>query len=226
MLEKHRIGWLPEIFYIPEYISVDDEERLCQTIRASKAPWIKVSGRRLRNYGGTVHEKLGVLLQSPVPSWLQPLLRRLGEDTQAFGPGLEANHVLLNAYRPGEGIMPHQDGPLYHPGVCILSLAAPAVMRFSRKRSSDDDTRAQGDFNSLVVSVALQPRSLLVFRGDAYTHCLHGIDEVEEEALDETVANREALPDPEARVMKRGNERLSLTVRRVLRVKNILGPRK
>lgn len=49
---------------------------------------------------------------------------------------------------------------------------------------------------------------------------------VEEEALDETVANREALPDPEARVMKRGDERLSLTVRRVLRVKNILGPRK
>ena len=41
-------------------------------------------------------------------SWLQPLLMRLAEDTQAFGPGLEANHVLLNAYRPGEGIMPHQ----------------------------------------------------------------------------------------------------------------------
>ena len=39
-----------------------------------------------------------------------------------------------------------QDGPLYHPGVCILSLAAPAVMRFSCKRSSDDDTRAQGAF--------------------------------------------------------------------------------
>ncbi len=41
-------------------------------------------------------------------SWLQPLLRRLAEETEAFGPGLEANHVLLNAYRSGEGIMPHQ----------------------------------------------------------------------------------------------------------------------
>lgn len=49
---------------------------------------------------------------------------------------------------------------------------------------------------------------------------------VEEEALDETVANRGALPDPEARVIKRGDERLSLTVRRVQRVKNILGARK
>jgi hypothetical protein len=35
-----------------------------------------------------------------------------------------------------------------------------------------------GDTRAPVVSVALQPRSLLVFRGDAYTHCLHGIDEV------------------------------------------------
>ena len=35
-----------------------------------------------------------------------------------------------------------------------------------------------GDTNTPLVSVALQPRSLLVFRGDAYTHCLHGIDEV------------------------------------------------
>lgn len=47
MLEKHRIGLLPEIFYIPEYISVDDEERLCQAIRASKAPWIKAGLRSL-----------------------------------------------------------------------------------------------------------------------------------------------------------------------------------
>lgn len=35
-----------------------------------------------------------------------------------------------------------------------------------------------GDVKSPVFSVALQPRSLLVFRGDAYTHCLHGIDMV------------------------------------------------
>ncbi|KAK9907716.1 hypothetical protein WJX75_008717 [Coccomyxa subellipsoidea] len=222
MLEDHRIGCLPELFYIPEYVSKDDEERLCQAIRGSKAPWIKVSGRRLRNYGGSVHEKLGVLLQTPIPSWLQPLLKRLAADTEAFGPGQGANHVLLNAYSLGEGIMPHQDGPLYHPGVCIQSLGAPAVMRFTHKRTSDD-APAEGDTRAPVVSVALQPRSLLVFRGDAYTHCLHGIDEVEEDVLDDTVANRDALPDPGTRVMKRGAERLSLTARRVLQVKNIMG---
>lgn len=30
---------------------------------------LQVSGRRLRNYGGSVHEKLGVLLQTPIPRW-------------------------------------------------------------------------------------------------------------------------------------------------------------
>jgi hypothetical protein len=45
MLEDHRIGCLPELFYIPEYVSKDDEERLCQAIRGSKAPWIKAGSR-------------------------------------------------------------------------------------------------------------------------------------------------------------------------------------
>jgi hypothetical protein len=38
--------------------------------------------------------------------------------------------------------------------------------------------------------VALPPRSLLVFAGDAYEKCLHGIEEVTEERLDHSVINR------------------------------------
>ncbi len=32
----------------------------------------------------------------------------MAQETAAFGPGQGANHVLLNVYRSGEGIMPHQ----------------------------------------------------------------------------------------------------------------------
>lgn len=39
---------------------------------------------------------------------MQPLLKRMAADTEAFGPGQDANHVLLNAYSLGEGIMPHE----------------------------------------------------------------------------------------------------------------------
>ena len=51
-----------------------------------------------------------------MPSWLRPLLERIRTDTAPIGlygvgggEGEEAaaapNHVLLNSYRPGEGIM-------------------------------------------------------------------------------------------------------------------------
>ena len=43
------------------------------------------------------------------------------------------NHVLANVYQPGQGIMAHQDGPLYFPCTCIISLGEPAVMRFFKK---------------------------------------------------------------------------------------------
>jgi alkylated DNA repair protein alkB family protein 6 len=32
------------------------------------------------------------------------------------------NHVLVNEYAPGQGILSHQDGPLYAPAVAILSM--------------------------------------------------------------------------------------------------------
>lgn len=48
------------------------------------------------------------LIPAPLPSWLQPLLGRLAQDTGAYGEGQAPNHVLINAYRPGEGIMPHE----------------------------------------------------------------------------------------------------------------------
>lgn len=39
-------------------------------------------------------------------------------------------------------LQPHQDGPLYHPVVLILSLGSPAVLRFWRKQ--DEGARPAG----------------------------------------------------------------------------------
>lgn len=50
-----------------------------------------------------MHEKWGGLLQAPMPSWLGSILAGVDRDLGMFeGP---ANHVLLNAYEPGEGIL-------------------------------------------------------------------------------------------------------------------------
>jgi hypothetical protein len=135
----------------------------------------QLSGRRLQNHGGSVHEK--GLIPAPLPSWLTPLMEKLHRDTQQLEllGDSQPNHCLINEYRPGEGIMSHEDGPAYFPGVCIVSLGAPAVIRFRRK-----DVQQEGQPGQPHCSVLLMPRSLLVFRSEAYTAYTHGIEEVRE----------------------------------------------
>ncbi|KXZ45946.1 hypothetical protein GPECTOR_49g530 [Gonium pectorale] len=265
---------------LPDYVGPAEEEALLREVRASKAKWVQLSGRRLQNHGGVVHTK--GLIPAPLPSWLGPLLRRLaaegGDDGGGEGSGggglyggRPPNHVLVNSYHPGEGIMPHEDGPAYHPVVAILSLGAPAVLRFRRKprrggEESADPEAASGPQRAgeagegteategagsspptaasaapasspspgspsagpapVSASVLLQPRSLVVFRDEAFTHCLHSIDEVYEERLDESVANLHMYGMEPGGLLPRGGERISLTVRRVARVlPSLLRPR-
>jgi hypothetical protein len=41
------------------------------------------------------------------------------------------NHLLINYYPRGIGIMPHFDGPLYRGKVVVLSLGGPAIIGFN-----------------------------------------------------------------------------------------------
>lgn len=216
-------GALDTLSYVPDFVSEHEEAQLLREVRAAKFKWTQVSGRRLQSYGGSVHGSRG-LLQVPLPAWLASLGTRMAQCTAAYGVKpdggpLEPNHVLVNAYSPGQGIMPHQDGPAYFPGVCILSLGAAAVMRFRQKPG--DDSGAESGATSrdgVVASVLLESRSLLVFRDSAYTRYLHGIDEAESEVLDVTVCNLEVCGVQQGHVVARDRERVSLTVRRVERV--------
>mmetsp|Transcript_8418 Transcript_8418/g.25460 ORF Transcript_8418/g.25460 Transcript_8418/m.25460 type:complete len:296 (-) Transcript_8418:53-940(-) len=280
-LELLRVGPVDGVFYCRDYVSMQQETRLLAEVAAGKGRWVELSGRRLQNHGGSVTPK--GLLPAPIASWLRQLLARLHADTESiglYGPA-PPNHVLVNEYRPGEGIMAHEDGPAYHPGVCILSLGAPAVIRFYRKTGSvgsdsqrqpgsDSQRRPGGDSQRQpgggsqrrpggndtepascaascdkpadaatprgasppaehaapapppAASLLLMPRSLLVFRGEAY-HChLHGIDAVESELLDQSLVNLHMVP-PEAAAaaggaLPRRATRVSLTVRRVPKV--------
>lgn len=87
-------------------------------------------------------------------------------------------------------IQPHQDGPAYFPVVAILSLGSPVVMDFiphSRLRTCTDtwdnnDVKSEGSGeepseietdkrmdNHHPFSVLLMPRSLLIFKDNAYS---------------------------------------------------------
>ena len=89
----------------------------------------------------------------PLPPYMPLLSSRLLSDG-IFESTFAPNHVLLNQYEPGQGIMAHSDGPLYHPVVAILSLGSASIMRFytdvrdtklAERRKGDDEGGVQGD---------------------------------------------------------------------------------
>lgn len=64
----------------------------------------QLSGRRLQNHGGIVHAK--GLIPAPIPRWLQQLLKALPAQLLGLFPADQPpNHVLINSYQPGCGIM-------------------------------------------------------------------------------------------------------------------------
>lgn len=81
-------------------------------------------------------------------------------------------------------IQPHQDGPAYFPVVAILSLGSPVVMDFTphsrlRLHAKDvEDNNSDGGTSEIEkdkwlhdhcpFSVLLMPRSLLIFKDEAY----------------------------------------------------------
>ncbi|XP_066099194.1 alpha-ketoglutarate-dependent dioxygenase alkB homolog 6 isoform X2 [Saccopteryx bilineata] len=180
-LEPFRVDQAPPvIYYVPDFISKEEEEYLLrQVFNAPKPKWTQLSGRKLQNWGGLPHPR--GMVPERLPLWLQRYVDKVS-DLSLFG-GLPANHVLVNQYLPGEGIMPR---PPPRPATSLL----------------------------------LEPRSLLVLRGTAYTRLLHGIAAACVDPLDTASLPLNAAACPSARpgaCLVRGT-RVSLTIRRVPRV--------
>ena len=119
-------------------------------------------------------------------------------------------------YKPGQGIMPHTDGPFYAPRTATLSVGSDAVMHFSPRVAAADIGRPGVDARPLS-SLVLKRRCLVVFADEAYSRLLHGIDAVTEEtvgARGAPVVNAGAAGTPEGTVVRR-QLRVSLTFRKV-----------
>lgn len=162
-----------------------------------------------------MHEK--GLLSQELPLWLSALTGKIYQDVRLFPSPI--NHVLVNEYLPGQGIMPHQDGPAYFPVVAIISLGSPAVMRFSPHPRLLDAVETTLASHAQAFSVALMPGSLLVFKDSAYQDYLHGIDDCLEHIVDETVLNLDKVKL--ATVNERSSDPGCLSR---LEVSNICGP--
>ncbi|XP_032083184.1 alpha-ketoglutarate-dependent dioxygenase alkB homolog 6 [Thamnophis elegans] len=221
----------PAAYYIPDFISEEEEQYLWQQIyNAPKPKWTQLSGRRLQNWGGLPHPK-GMLAEK-LPPWLQRYVDRVSS-LGVFG-GKPANHVLVNEYQPGQGIMPHEDGPLYYPTVTTINLGSHTLLDFyhpvtgEAPPESQENSAPQTQEERYAFSFLLKPRSLLVLQEDMYVRYLHGIRPVSTDTVTQGVANAGLCGCEIGDTLPR-QTRVSLTIRhvpKVLKTSIILGRRK
>eukprot|EP00408_Alexandrium_pacificum_P050170 CAMPEP_0171244012 /NCGR_PEP_ID=MMETSP0790-20130122/46606_1 /TAXON_ID=2925 /ORGANISM="Alexandrium catenella, Strain OF101" /LENGTH=266 /DNA_ID=CAMNT_0011711069 /DNA_START=49 /DNA_END=846 /DNA_ORIENTATION=+ len=169
--EESHIGGFPQVHLVEEWLPLGAEAWLLRTLRARPRDFARLRGKRTARYGGDPGPPF---LPEPLPPWLSQLCAAVTPAVAAAagasaGEVSAPNHVLVNHYQPGDGIMPHTDGPAYEPRAAILSLGSAAVFGFWR----DHAHAASSDPPAL--SLLLPPRSLLLFSGEAYSAHLHGI---------------------------------------------------
>ena len=149
------------LLYIPNYVTPKQHDSLVEAIDAQ--PWRLDLARRTQQYGYLYQHKaktadLSVRL-GDLPDWLQELAAQLGHD------GLVSqvpDQAIINEYEPGQGIGAHVDAPAHWDEVVLsLSLLSSAGMEFARGQEQ--------------TSLLLEPRSLIVFRGEARYEWTHGI---------------------------------------------------
>lgn len=148
------------------------------------------------------------MIAEPIPQWLDKYLEKIhGLNVM---DGKKPNHVLVNEYLPGQGIMPHLDGSLFYPTITTISAGSHIVLNFLEP--TEDDT-----INTKpVFSFLLEPRSLLILQEKLYTRYLHCIEPVKEDLLDASIVNINMCSDKYVRHITVPREtRLSLTIRHV-----------
>ncbi|OTB20573.1 hypothetical protein K445DRAFT_313037 [Daldinia sp. EC12] len=231
-LDDVRLTGLPQAaYYISDFISQEEEQAILNKIASAPKPrWKQLSHRRLQTWpSDLVNNKL---LDAPLPTWLSdPIIPRLksirlsyepdSPDIFSDSPHQKPNHVLINEYPPGIGIMPHKDGAAYHPVVCTVSLGASLCLNIYK--SKDDGALDP----SPAWRILQEPRSLLITTSALYTDFLHGIEDITEdvELSKNTIANWEFLRSPEefANGSNVRKTRTSLTYRDVMKVSKLGG---
>uniref|UniRef100_A0A8D8CX31 Alpha-ketoglutarate-dependent dioxygenase alkB homolog 6 n=2 Tax=Culex pipiens TaxID=7175 RepID=A0A8D8CX31_CULPI len=202
----------PSVYYIPNFITPQEESLILSTVeRTPKPRWTQLAHRRLINFGGLPHPK-GMIAEE-IPSWLLTYVDRVNQLTGVFEENRKANHVLVNEYLPGEGIMAHLDGPLFYPTITTISCGSHTVLEFQEPRGSDDvEVKLE---RRLVTKILVQPRSLLILKDAMYEKYLHSIDEINEDTIDDDIANLSSDGSIKKGDVLARTKRISLTIRHV-----------
>ena len=230
-LEQFKVGDIDSVFYVPNYVTEDEESAMLAQLKATpEALKSKLTKRLVQEWGCSMCPKCNqsFVFDANLPPWTSLTADLLVRD-KVFTPATFPNNIRIHEYEQGEGIAPHVDGPIYVPLVAIISLASTSVMAFYPRREPYDQPMEHYNdtfkFDGEIVqqrphmSVVLEPRSLLIFRSEAYSHYPHGISDKKVDILDESVAgpvvNRHLLRQQDISEVVR-KYRVGITVRNLL----------
>ncbi|KAN0021752.1 hypothetical protein ACTFIU_003896 [Dictyostelium citrinum] len=179
-LKQYKFGSIDSIFYIEEFINKQEEETILSNVysKENESKWTQLKKRRLQNWGGNPISS--GMIEEEIPQWLEVICEKI-HNSSIFPTtnNIKPNHVLLNEYNVNEGIMPHKDGPLFFPMVCILSLNSTCIMDFYKNLKEESFEK-----------IFLRPRSLLIFTDEVYKNYFHGIKESYSDIITNDVMNK------------------------------------
>ena len=105
------------------------------------------------------------------------------------GKFVSARFMASLFIEPLSDFKPHEDGPSYHPVVATISLGSHAMFHYYDYKSDDALAANQSSDTGRVVnptpvlSVLLEPRSVIITTASLYTSHLHGIQELNEDII-------------------------------------------
>lgn len=157
-----------DAIYEPDFMSPKQCERLLAKIDADDSKWQTGLKRRVQHYGWRYDYKVKNVTEDmkaePIPSFIMTIAKKLRKDGWfAQVP----DQVIINEYRPGQGIAPHIDRDCFGPAVATLSLGDRWPMQMSLPDGKDGEAER--------LEIFLDVGSLLVFSGASRNRWRHGI---------------------------------------------------
>ncbi|KAI9356854.1 oxidoreductase [Pilaira anomala] len=173
---------VPGLYVVYDAVSVQEEKDLVEFADSQTWSGLGISPnpelkRRTQQYGHLFSYRYRKVLEEygPFPDPVHFMVNRIMENN--WMPN-HPNHLLINEYNAGQGIMPHIDAPaLFGPVIISLSLLSDCIMRFTCEDQSID--------------ILLPRRSLAILTLDARYKYKHSISKDLEETVDGILIHRD-----------------------------------
>ena len=167
-MNKYEDPVIKGLYYIPNYLTDDETKQILTYLKKTK-DWFHIgkssSSRRVMHYGYSyAYNRSGIEKLEDVPDLFKELvtINRINEYVPELDMQNELEQLIINEYKPGQGIHPHIDHTKYFgPVIVCLTIGSGIGIDFTK----DEHKR----------TLFVQPGSLYIMSGDARNVWRHGI---------------------------------------------------